>query len=34
MAFLNEGDEVITGEMTFPAYETITKIMGGEFVPV
>ena len=34
MAFINEGDEVITGEMTFPAYETITKIMGGKLILV
>jgi len=34
MAFINEGDEVITGGITFPAYETITKIMGGKFVSV
>jgi histidinol-phosphate aminotransferase len=27
-------DEVITGEITFPAYETITKIMGGKFISV
>lgn len=34
MAFINEGDEVITGEITFPAYETITKIMGGKRISV
>ena len=34
MAFINEGDEVITGEITFPAYETVTKIMGGKIIPV
>jgi len=34
MAFINQGDEVITGEITFPAYETITKIMGGKIVSV
>ena len=34
MAFINEGDEVITGEITFPAYETITKIIGGKAIPV
>lgn len=34
MAFINNGDEVITGEVTFQAYETITKIMGGEYIPV
>ena len=32
MAFINEGDEVITGEITFPAYETTTKIMGGKLI--
>jgi histidinol-phosphate aminotransferase len=34
MAFINNGDEVITGEITFPAYETITKIMGGKLISV
>jgi len=34
MAFINEGDEVVTGEITFPAYETITKIMGGKLIVV
>jgi len=34
MAFINEGDEVITGEITFPAYETAAKIMGGKLIPV
>jgi histidinol-phosphate aminotransferase len=34
MAFINEGDEVITGEITFPAYETIAKIMGGKLILV
>ena len=34
MTFINEGDEVITGEITFPAYETITKIMGGKLILV
>lgn len=34
MAFINNGDEVITGEITFQAYETITKLMGGEYIPV
>ncbi|MBU4361233.1 histidinol-phosphate transaminase [bacterium] len=33
-AFINEGDEIITGEITFPAYETITKIMGGKLISV
>lgn len=34
MAFVNEDDEVISSETTFPTYETITRIMGGEFVTV
>ena len=34
MAFINEGDEVIVGEITFPAYETVAKIMGGKIIPV
>lgn len=34
MAFINEGDEVITGEITFPAYETAAKIMGGKIILV
>ena len=34
MAFINEGDEVITGEITFPAYETAAKIMRGKLIPV
>ncbi len=34
MAFINEGDEVISGEVTFPAYETVTKIMGGKLISV
>jgi len=34
MAFINEEDEVITSEITFPAYETITKIMGGKLISV
>lgn len=34
MAFVDEGDEVITSETTFPAYETSTKIMGGLYVPI
>ena len=34
MAFINDGDEAITGEITFPAYETITKIMGGKLISV
>jgi len=34
MAFINEGDEVITGEITFPAYETITKTRRGKLISV
>ena len=34
MTFINEGDEAITSETTFPAYETITRIMGGELISV
>ena len=34
MAFINEADEVITGEITFPAYETAVKIMGGKLISV
>lgn len=34
MAFVNKSDEVIIGEITFPAYEAITKIMGGNVIPV
>jgi histidinol-phosphate aminotransferase len=34
MAFINEADEVITGEITFPAYETVAKIMGGKLILV
>jgi histidinol-phosphate aminotransferase len=32
MAFINEGDEALTGETTFPAYETALKIMGGKLI--
>ncbi|MCL2293862.1 MAG: histidinol-phosphate transaminase [Spirochaetes bacterium] len=32
MAFINDGDEAIIPEITFPVYETITKIMRG--IPV
>ena len=32
MTFINDGDEVITGEITFPAYETVAKIMGGKLI--
>jgi histidinol-phosphate aminotransferase len=34
MTFINDGDEVITGEITFPAYETAAKIMGGKLISV
>lgn len=34
MAFVNEGDEVITSETTFPAYRTAAKIMGGKLISV
>ena len=34
MAFINDGDEVIIGEITFPAYETAAKIMGGKIIPI
>jgi len=34
MAFIDEGDEVITCETTFPAYRTAVKIMGGKFILV
>lgn len=34
MAFINEGDEVLTSETTFPAYTTATKIMGGKLIEV
>jgi histidinol-phosphate aminotransferase len=34
MAFINEGDEVITGETTFPAYKIAVKIMGGKLISV
>ncbi len=33
-AFINEGDEVIMAEPTFPIYENVTRIMGGKPVPV
>jgi histidinol-phosphate aminotransferase len=33
-AFINEGDEVIMAEPTFPVYESVTRIMGGSPVPV
>ncbi|UCD70552.1 MAG: histidinol-phosphate transaminase [Syntrophobacterales bacterium] len=33
-AFINQGDEVIMAEPTFPVYESVTRIMGGRAVPV
>jgi histidinol-phosphate aminotransferase len=33
-AYINEGDEVITGEPTFAAYEIATRIMGGNIIKV
>jgi len=33
-AFINEGDEVIMAEPTFPVYESVARIMGGMPVPV
>jgi len=32
--FINEGDEVIMAEPTFPVYESVTRIMGGRPVHV
>lgn len=34
MVFIGEGDEVIYGELTFPAYGNITRKMGGKCVEV
>jgi len=34
MAFINKDDEVIMGEITFPVYESVVKIMGGKIIPV
>jgi histidinol-phosphate aminotransferase len=33
-AFINEGDEVVMADPTFPVYESVTRIMGGNPVPV
>jgi histidinol-phosphate aminotransferase len=33
-AFINEGDEVIMAEPTFPVYTSVTRIMGGRPIPV
>ncbi len=33
-AFVNEGEEVIMADPTFPVYESVTRIMGGRSVPV
>jgi histidinol-phosphate aminotransferase len=32
-AFINEGDEVVMADPTFPVYETATRLMGGRPVP-
>ena len=34
MAFINEGEEIIIGETTFPAYKIAVKIMGGKLTTV
>ena len=34
MTFINEGDEIVTREITFPCYETITKIIGRKVILV
>ena len=34
MVFINEGDEIVYGELTFPAYGNITRKMGGTCVEV
>ena len=34
MAFINEGEEIIIGETTFPAYKIAGKIMGGKLTTV
>jgi len=33
-AFVNEGDEVVMAEPTFPVYTNVTQIMGGKVVKV
>jgi histidinol-phosphate aminotransferase len=33
-AFVNDGEEVIMADPTFPVYESVTRIMGGRPVPV
>jgi len=33
-AFINEGEDVIMADPTFPVYESVTRIMGGRPVPV
>lgn len=34
MTFINPGDEIITADLTFPAYENITTKMGGTIIKV
>ena len=34
MAFINDGEEIIIGETTFPAYKIAVKIMGGKLTTV
>jgi len=34
LAFINKGDEIIMGEVTFPVYESVVKIMGGKVISV
>ncbi|MEA1964930.1 MAG: histidinol-phosphate transaminase, partial [Candidatus Aerophobetes bacterium] len=34
LAFISKGDEVIIGEVTFPTYESVIKIMGGKIISV
>ncbi len=33
-AFVNEGDEVIMADPTFPVYTNVTQIMGGKVIKV
>ncbi|ATW27804.1 histidinol-phosphate transaminase [Candidatus Formimonas warabiya] len=33
-ALVDEGDEVITGDPSFSVYESVTRIMGGNFIKV
>lgn len=32
LAFINKDDEIIMGEVTFPVYESVVKIMGGKII--